>query len=417
MKKSKSGIGQSQSDTFILVMKKRRTHPTTRKSSHQKRDSSPDVLWIGLLVLCAILFSCSSKSDAETKVPKSVDTFSNSENESLSEFSSEGFLVQSIEDDRLVSIRIAHMPSIHVNEEKDERTLSIKEGDEHDVKRIAISSTTYIPYLKAIGVEDRIVASSWANHILDAELKKKVGAGEIVDLTRGEKLDLEQLVLSKADILFYDPAEGDLASKAERLGVLAIPIQEYEEYHPLARADWLRCFGALLGKSDQAKKVNEEIRSRYLSLAQKVADQSYSPSVLMGSIYQGKWFAPPSNSLAAQWIRDAGGSYVLEGRETGSNITLDMEELLSLGAEINWFGHMGFGPFDANELVQTEARLTEISAINENKIFYCNTKEMDYFGAAILEPDVILADIITVLHPGVLDDHVPRYFIDHSEDK
>lgn len=43
-------------------------------------------------------------------------------------------------------------------------------------------------------------------------------------------------------------------------------------------------------------------------------------------------------------------------------------------------------------------------------VFHCNTAEVDYFGDAILEPDRMLADLISVLHPGAAQPSALPYF-------
>ena len=42
--------------------------------------------------------------------------------------------------------------------------------------------------------------------------------------------------------------------------------------------------------------------------------------------------------------------------------------------------------------------------------FYANSEAADVFGQALLEPDMVLLDLIKILHPERAQDHSPRYF-------
>ena len=42
----------------------------------------------------------------------------------------------------------------------------------------------------------------------------------------------------------------------------------------------------------------------------------------------------------------------------------------------------------------------------------CNATFSDYFGDAVMEPHIILADLISIFHPDYVPNHTPKYFHD-----
>ena len=48
--------------------------------------------------------------------------------------------------------------------------------------------------------------------------------------------------------------------------------------------------------------------------------------------------------------------------------------------------------------------------LKNDKVLLCNLQQVDYFGDAVLQPHIILSDLIKAFHPGILPEHTPVYF-------
>ena len=48
--------------------------------------------------------------------------------------------------------------------------------------------------------------------------------------------------------------------------------------------------------------------------------------------------------------------------------------------------------------------------LDDKLLFHCNTAEVDYFGQAVLEPDLMLSDLVSLLHDQPAHAEGPRYF-------
>jgi ABC-type Fe3+-hydroxamate transport system substrate-binding protein len=77
-----------------------------------------------------------------------------------------------------------------------------------------------------------------------------------------------------------------------------------------------------------------------------------------------------------------------------------------------FWGKLTFAAADptAANFVSDAPQLAQLPSFQSKKLFYCNTQATDYFGDAIMEPDVILKDLIEIFHPGTDTLHAPVYF-------
>lgn len=273
-------------------------------------------------------------------------------------------------------------------------------------------STTHAAMISAAGLEENIVGLAYADRIMDEKLIALLEDGSITDLSGEKEVDDEKLLRTNSDVFFIYPYDMDAAMKYEELGVPLVQVTEYMEPHPLGRAEWIRFFGFLAGEQAESDAIFEQIRTEYLQLKTEAMYYSFIPSVLTGSFYQGKWFAPGGESMVAQFIKDAAGQYVFYDTKGVENITLEMETLLEKAHNADYWGKVVYADSlpPASDFVEDDERLKALKAFREGKLFICNAQTTDYFGAGVVEPQVILKDMINILHPGAHPGYEPKYF-------
>lgn len=276
--------------------------------------------------------------------------------------------------------------------------------------RLACLSTTHLNLLEAGGLLDRAVAGCYLNYVRDPSILKAVESGAIRSLGQQEP-DIEILVDERADAYLVYPFGDSDHSALERAGIPVVPISEYLEAHPLGRAEWVRCLGRMCGAATAADSAFFAIEERYQRVQKRFGDAAFRPVVFTGSQDGGVWYAPGGQSFIRHFVEDAGGKYLFDSDGEKRNLTLDMEVLLERAQSADHFGMV----LHSEVPIQTE-RLTAEEPVLAGMPFYpdglfaCNTHASDYFGRAIVEPDVILADLSCILHPERCLDHVPVYF-------
>lgn len=274
-------------------------------------------------------------------------------------------------------------------------------------QRLALVSTTHLPYIQALGKLDVVVGAAHLDRIVDKELVANL-PGRTVDIGTADGLDRERLIALAPDALLDYPF-GRPEAASHQFGIRRIAITEYLEEHPLGRAEWLRFFGVLLGCEQKSDSLFELIRQRY---SQEVLDGVvHRPQVFFGSVWQGQWFVPSNGSYMSTLVNDAGGELLFGDREGGENIAVDLETVLDACGSADHFGVIlaKEGAPDAMELVGGDARLASLRAVRQGG-FHGNSANSDLFGKALLEPDRVLIDLACIFHPERCSDHVPRYF-------
>ncbi len=240
----------------------------------------------------------------------------------------------------------------------------------------------------------------------------------IVDVGYDSAPDYEKIVELKPDLLLtyaVSGAKSPFIKKLEQLGIPVFIVNEHLESHPLARASYIRLFGALTGRMPQADSIFNAVKEAYSLIADSIATtQMPRRKVLLNIPFNDQWFVPSSQSYLTSLIRDAGGEVLgcQEGRATSS--VMSVEKAYSLSKEANCWLNVGWcttldqllgvnpvfkdmvGNIQGNAMKEGYGNLPVIW--NDNK--RVNAKGgNDIWQSGVARPDLLLKDLVTVLHP------------------
>lgn len=270
------------------------------------------------------------------------------------------------------------------------------------IERIGCLSTTHIPYIDALKCNQYLVATGFSECRHYPEINSSIQNHNITHLTQGEVMDRELLIKSAPELFFTYPFGGNTCQDMLDAGIGCVQVTEYLEEHPLGRAEWIKLFGVLLNRYVMADSIFNGIERRYKETI--AVSQQNTPLVFFGTFDGEAFYAPPGNSFIAQLIRDAGAKYYFEDSKGSSNIRLDKEQMIEIAAKANYMGTIEFG---RNEWAQN---ILALSKENNPILFRCDASYKDYYGKAILEPDVLLRDFIHIFHRNGISGDSLKYF-------
>lgn len=170
------------------------------------------------------------------------------------------------------------------------------------LQSIVCMSSSYIGFLDALGCDSVATAVSGLAYVSDPEVR-----AQAVDVGYDAALDYETILKVKPDLLLtyaVSAAEPPYLAKLRELGVRTAIIHEHLESHPLARAEYIKLFGLLTGRTALADSLFSDFRDRYLSL---VAETESPKKVLVNIPYADQWYIPGGDNYMTRLIRDAGG--------------------------------------------------------------------------------------------------------------
>ena len=282
-------------------------------------------------------------------------------------------------------------------------------------KRIITMSSSHAAMLDAVGCSDRIVGLSGCRFVYNSELCKKIAEGEISEVGYDSNFDFEKIRSLRADAVLLYGVSGEAKMITNKLDELRTPylyIGEYLENSPLGKAEWVVALAYLCGVGEQGKEFFKGVEERYNTLRNQKHCSAYSPRVMLNLPYRDSWFMPPHNSYMVQLIEDAGGTYILtenekrkteNGESTSTTSTpISLEEALVLAMKADFWINLG-QISSKEELCAIAPRFAGVDAVKFSRL-YNNTKRTnesrgsDFWESGCVRPDLILADLVKILH-------------------
>ena len=278
------------------------------------------------------------------------------------------------------------------------------------LKKVVVTSTTHIPALEALGVEEKLVGFPDTKYISSEKTRALINKGKIRELGKNESINTEVLLSLTPNAVIGFAVNGDnkTFNTIQKAGIPVLYNGDWTESHPLGKAEWITFFGYLFDKETQAKQVFDSITKNYND-AKKLAQQATkSPTVLSGSMYKDVWYAPYGNSWAGRFIADANGSYLWKDTEGSGSISLNIEAVLQKAQHADYWITTA-GNTSKEEVEKRNPHYTQFDAFKHNNTFFASksgiTGGLLFYELGPNRPDIILKDLIKIFHPELLPDH------------
>lgn len=281
------------------------------------------------------------------------------------------------------------------------------------IRSAVCMSSTHVAFLDAVGRADAVKGVSG----LDFITNPAVHAAGAKEVGYDNNLDYETIVALRPDVVFMYGLTGEnaAAAKLRQLGVPVVYISDYLENDPLGRAEWIVPFGLLAGRMEQAVERFMHTENEYNTLGERVASQvGKRPGVMLNAPYKDVWYLPGDRSYMVRLLEDAGGDYLGKGEDTDVSRPVSAEKALLMMAEADFW----LGPGMAQNMAQLKAdnrRFADLPVVRRGDVYNNNARTTptggsDFWESGAVRPDVVLADLVRILHPELLPDHELYYF-------
>ncbi len=276
------------------------------------------------------------------------------------------------------------------------------------LQRIATTSATHIGFLHALYAMDQVVAMATPQLVYNRPLQPVADIGE--DLNP----DIERLLLSQPDAILVS-AYGQNMQNTERIRQAGIPIVymvEWREDNPIARMQWIRFVGALMGKDSQADSIVSAVCEAYHQEQTISRDIHQHRSIMSGASFRGTWYVPAGNSYMARLFCDAGADYAYSNTNEDGSIPLNMEQALQVFGNADVW--VGVNAHSLSELKSIDEKQTWFRAYQNGEVynFYRRQNDTggnDFWETGIVHPEYILRDIRFALYPETMPDYQPVF--------
>lgn len=281
-------------------------------------------------------------------------------------------------------------------------------------RRVVCMSSSHVAMLDAIGAVDRIVGVSGLGFISNKYICAH--ADSVVDVGYDGNIDYEALVGARPDlVLLYGVAGAStLEPKLKELGIPFAYVGEYLEDSPVGKAEWIVPVGEMVGLGAKARDFFAGVPDRYHEIKRLAAEADDAPVVMINTPYADQWVMASDDSYVARLIADAGGRYVYAGHRGNRSLPIDMEEALRMASEADvWINTGMYDTLDA--LRSAVPNLADTPPMKSGNVWNSSLRATegggnDYWESGVVNPDVVLHDLVNIFHPGLLADSAMVYY-------
>ena len=198
------------------------------------------------------------------------------------------------------------------------------------ISSMAATATSQIGFLDALQAEVFLTGFSTTDFISSPTFRERIATKQVVELGRDVNMDIEALITLSPDLLVVYSATSDVShwDQIEHFGIPVIFDASFLETSPLAQAEWIKFFAALVGKTEEADSIFSAIEQNYNELLVSTKIYQNTPTVIAGTMYNGTWFMPGGKSWVATYINHAGGEYLWKDIQQTGSAPLSFEAVL-----------------------------------------------------------------------------------------
>ena len=367
-----------------------------------------------LYSLFSVLFLTSCKKETET--PKTIKA------ENQIEFAT-GFELYDYSDFKILKTK-----NISPESDKSETYILHKNGFqipdslkkftnvEVPIRNIIVTSTTHIPSLEMLEVENSLIGFPGLDYISSEKIRTLINVGKIREIGQNERINTEIVVDLSPDVLvsFAINESNQTLENLKNAGIKILLNGDWNEKNPLGKAEWIKFFGALYDKDQKAKDVFQTIKSDYenaIELAKKTTER---PTIITGNMYENVWYLPKGDSWSAVFLAQANTDYYWKETSGTGSLALSFEQVFDKAQNADfWIGAGNYSSLE--EMKKANPHYKEFKAFKEGNVYSFSTKKgatggVIYYELAPNRPDLVLKDIIKITHPELLEDYELQFF-------
>lgn len=378
-----------------------------------------------LLISFSFLWSCQDKNQTDTVVSDTSE-IDIAPIHSITLNYATGFSVANYEDYKILTINNP-WPNAETNYKyllvsKSQAAQNTFNSSNYDgiitvpIEKMVVTSTTHIPALELLEVENTLIGFPGMNYISSEKTRQRIALGAVRELGKTEGLNTEVLLELYPDVVIGFGIDGNNKSfeTIRKTGIPVIYNGDWVETSPLAKAEWIKFFGALYNKSEQAETIFKAIETDYLEVKKLAQNSSKNIRVLSGAMHKDIWYLPSGKSPEAQLLSDANLDYIWKNSDSKGSLALNFEVVFDTAKDADiWISPSYYGSFETLE--KANVLYTKFDAFKNKKIYsFVNTVGetggVTYYELGTARPDLVLKDLVKIAHPELLENYDLQFF-------
>jgi iron complex transport system substrate-binding protein len=277
------------------------------------------------------------------------------------------------------------------------------------VQSLIVMSSMHVAQSDFAGVADRIIGLGNGHYVNSTIVREGIQSGKIKLVGMDANLNNEQVIALHPGVLMTmsnpEAAFGQYKTLIDA-GIPVLPNAEWLETTPLGRAEWVKLVGALTDRETIVNRRFDSVEQAYRQMARIGSGAAVKPSVIIGMPFKGTWYTPAGESYMAQFLRDAGADYHWSDTKGTGSLSLSFEAVAPVALTADYWLNAGYVD-SKKDILSKDPRYSTFRSFQTGAI-YNNNKRVndlgsnDYWESGAVNPQQVLADMIRILHPGLL---------------
>lgn len=285
------------------------------------------------------------------------------------------------------------------------------------LKSMVAMSSMHVALADFAGAADIITGLGSLKYISSAAVRKNIAAGKVRETGLDGGMNNELLISMHPGLVMVTGGPDASHRKYQTLTAAGIPVMlnaEWLETTPLGRAEWVKLMGALLNRDQLVSTKFDQVEAAYNQLAALAKKAAAHPSVISGMPYKGTWFVPDGDSYMVRFFKDAGAAYKWADVHGKGSLPLTFEAVAPEALRADYWLNPGTAG-SLQDIRAADTRYADFKPWKTSMVYNNNQRtndigSNDYWESGAVNPQLILADLISILHPELLPGHSLYYY-------
>ena len=284
------------------------------------------------------------------------------------------------------------------------------------IKTIVVTSTTHIPSLEMLDEVNTLVGFPHCYYISSEKVRARIDSGNIKELGNNHDLNTEVLLDLQPNVIIGYGIDNKNATldNLEKSGLKVMLNGDWNEENALGKAEWIKFFGALYGKQKEADQLFTKIENDYLKTITIAKIAKTTPTILAGDMFEDRWYLPKGTSWGSLLLMQANSNYLWQETSGTGSLSLSFETVFEKAKSADvWITSGQFSSL--KEMTNSNPHYAEFNAFKNKNVYSFSGKKgktggILYYELAPNRPDIVLKDIVKILHPELLIGYKPFFF-------
>ena len=279
--------------------------------------------------------------------------------------------------------------------------------------RSIVYSSVHCSLLLQLKAKDAIAGVCDLDYIYLPEIQEDCKNGHIADIGNSMNPTIEKVIDLHPDAILLSPFQNSGGyGRIEKLDIPLIECADYMETSALGRAEWMKFYGLLFGRTIEADSLFAKIEKNYKALMTLAASDSVRPTVFSELKSSSAWYVPGGRSTTGKLYADANAQYIFDYTPNSGSIPMAFETVYDKGHDADFWLIKYNQATDKTlkELRRDFAPYAKFKAYQHKNVYGCNTGDIPFYEESPFQPDRLLKDLIKIFHPSLLKEYDLKYF-------